>query len=755
MALSDYIPNVFGQAAPSYLGGLLGPEETQNLQNRANVQGLLGAGLALAQGMSRTGPRRSAAENILGALAGGFGAAGGAYEQGVKNYVTQQQIAQTQLAQTQAANKLRSIAEAKAKYPDLAQLADIDSGKFAEEVALRERLKGIGGTQAGQEQTVEGLRAIADKYYAAGPNFRALGDSYTKKAELLQMSKLANLTGNETPDQLFAMSRTAVANGNKDLADRLQLLAEQKQLQPPQAPAVQPTAVQPTAVQPTPAQPRLEPGLGVTSKGDPFNGVPNYAAGERYVDEAMHQKALELQKTLPPTVVQASGKLGQLQSDINNIDAELARVQDPRITPPTEANTRYQTNLKSRREILLKDIDRYSVMEYDFTDLKSLPNKYQAEVKQLEKQAQGGTLDSAGLNSRIQQIYTRIQEDEKGRALTGNSAVFAQMKFGVTDRAKLNGRQLAEILLFEDAPNATQSAELAREALRLRADTGVVAPLPAARGPMIFAPAQGTNQAPVVPVTTQQSGGQNQPPRPANQPIVTPVRTTAAQVAAPTTAQPSVNVPEKQPVVQSPYFKVDSNPLINRREIDLPIKNRQKLLDGQSGFISANQYTLTNIIDARNVAKSLLDNPAYLDALTSRTAQLYAKSPVGITLDQNTYTANEILNNLQGRSFISEIQAMRANSPTGGAVGNVAVAEMTTLSNIGAALKLGMNRAELVKQLQSYVDRSDRALKTIPNQYSKVYGYNGEFDDIFSTEVVKPTATQNKPPKGVTVRKVQ
>jgi polyhydroxyalkanoate synthesis regulator phasin len=35
-------------------------------------------------------------------LSGGFGAAGGAYEQGVKNYVTQQQIAQTQLAQQKA-----------------------------------------------------------------------------------------------------------------------------------------------------------------------------------------------------------------------------------------------------------------------------------------------------------------------------------------------------------------------------------------------------------------------------------------------------------------------------------------------------------------------------------------------------------------------------------------------------------------------------------------------------------------------------
>ena len=151
MAITDYIPNVFGQAAPSYLPGLLGAEETKNLQNRANIQGLLGAGLALAQGMSNVGPRRSAAENILGALAGGFGAAGGAYDQGIKNYVTQQQIAQTQLQQGQAATKLRSIAEAKAKYPDLAPLFDIDSGEAVKQVINRERAKMYGfGGQANQ-----------------------------------------------------------------------------------------------------------------------------------------------------------------------------------------------------------------------------------------------------------------------------------------------------------------------------------------------------------------------------------------------------------------------------------------------------------------------------------------------------------------------------------------------------------------------------------------------------------------------------
>jgi len=145
MALTDYIPNVFGQAAPSYLQGLLGAEETQNLQNRANVQGLLGAGLALAQGMSRTGPRRSAAENILGALAGGFGAAGGAYEQGVKNFATQQQLGLQ-------ARQMAGIQAMKMKYPDLADEFDANpTGAFrlvAEREALAKKPTALSAGQA-------------------------------------------------------------------------------------------------------------------------------------------------------------------------------------------------------------------------------------------------------------------------------------------------------------------------------------------------------------------------------------------------------------------------------------------------------------------------------------------------------------------------------------------------------------------------------------------------------------------------------
>jgi len=85
MALEDYIPQIFGTAPAGY-EGLLGADQTQALQKTANLQGLLGAAGALAQGMSGQGSRRSAFQNILGALSGGIQGSQGAYQQGLQQY---------------------------------------------------------------------------------------------------------------------------------------------------------------------------------------------------------------------------------------------------------------------------------------------------------------------------------------------------------------------------------------------------------------------------------------------------------------------------------------------------------------------------------------------------------------------------------------------------------------------------------------------------------------------------------------------
>ena len=133
MAIEDYIPNIFG-GVPTGYQGLLGEQQASALSKRANLAGLLGFGSALAQGMSPQGYRRSALENILSAASAGFGGAGQAYESGLKNIISQQQLA---LQQRQVAG----INAMKQKYPDLADEFDTNPAGAFRLVAEREQAR--------------------------------------------------------------------------------------------------------------------------------------------------------------------------------------------------------------------------------------------------------------------------------------------------------------------------------------------------------------------------------------------------------------------------------------------------------------------------------------------------------------------------------------------------------------------------------------------------------------------------------------
>jgi hypothetical protein len=77
--------------------------------------------------------------------------------------------------------------------------------------------------------------------------------------------------------------------------------------------------------------------------------------------------------------------------------------------------------------------------------------------------------------------------------------------------------------------------------------------------------------------------------------------------------------------------------------------------------------------------------------------------------------------------------------PTGGAVGNVAIAEMEALSKIQGAMKPGMSETEFKKQLEQYINVSERAMKDLPKEFARTYSYKGEFDDILSGTIVPPS----------------
>lgn len=104
MAIEDFLPPIF-TGTPSMYQGLLTDPQQAALQKRANLGGLLSAGAALAQGMSPQGYRRSALQNVLSALAAGYGGAAQTYESGINQLANVQKLQQSQ-AQMQAINQL-------------------------------------------------------------------------------------------------------------------------------------------------------------------------------------------------------------------------------------------------------------------------------------------------------------------------------------------------------------------------------------------------------------------------------------------------------------------------------------------------------------------------------------------------------------------------------------------------------------------------------------------------------------------------
>jgi hypothetical protein len=118
----------------------------------------------------------------------------------------------------------------------------------------------------------------------------------------------------------------------------------------------------------------------------------------------------------------------------------------------------------------------------------------------------------------------------------------------------------------------------------------------------------------------------------------------------------------------------------------------------------------------------------------------------GVVISQDAKTANALLENILTRTFVGEIQAMRDASPTGGAVGSVTEKEMDALSKIRAALSIGMDKNEFIKQLDNYLSIANRSIKNIPTEYAKTFGYNGEFDEILTTPGVSTAPTSGKTP---------
>lgn len=248
MALEDLTP--FG-TLPSAYQGLLSTEDTAALQKKAQIQGLLGAGLALAKGMSPYGPPRSALQNIIGSVAGGFEGAGGAYESGLKQAMTAQQMRQAQIqAQQQQAKNLvlaKMQSGQQLTQSDYAILNPEEYAKTQYAADLASRARGIqqqqqtsqqapqqGQVAAGAEKQLEPVPVIARPDYAqkideaerAAQFYANLGTKDGADLAAKARDEAEYFRKQQRQDQAISASTTGLNNVHQTLLPRVQSLKE-------------------------------------------------------------------------------------------------------------------------------------------------------------------------------------------------------------------------------------------------------------------------------------------------------------------------------------------------------------------------------------------------------------------------------------------------------------------------------------------------------------------------------------------------
>jgi len=579
-------------------------------------------------------------------------------------------------------------------------------------------LLGFAGALA-QGMSPQGYRrsALQNILSAAGAGYGAAGQTY--EAGINQLANLQKLQQSQAQIEAINQFAKEFANDPAMMAylraspnEAIKYMVETRQFQRARE-AAMPTAA-PVSVA-APAKPPIDV-MGVKPEAlPPFSGAP----------EVYRVPMPDEEPPKPAAPVARNPEIARLETEIQRGLADASAYSSLRRPQDAEATLRNVDRLRERQQQLIAseiDIDQR---------IANAPANYKDQYITLKSIKE--TLKPKDFIDTLQKIDTAVIESGKQFKFDGAAGNFAVYMFKTNDMTKLTPEQNALVLRYQNAPTEADQAKIYIEAQRLKEETGARVPVPVSRESLIGGAVTSTTPS-VVPSSVVTPVA----------PAVTAPTTTRVPVRAATTADAKQVVKE----INKPVVDVGATPLIKQSDSQVPPKAKKELLLKQPSTVALSNYALKNVVDARDAAQKLLENPTYIDSLTGLTAPALVSIP-----GTDAFTANQLMQNLLGRAFVNELSQMRNASPTGGAVGNVAVAEMDSLSKIQSSLVVGMKKDELIKQLKQYINVSNRAIKTIPNEYARTYGYNGEFDELLQGTVVEK---QEAPalPQGVKVKKV-
>lgn len=100
----------------------------------------------------------------------------------------------------------------------------------------------------------------------------------------------------------------------------------------------------------------------------------------------------------------------------------------------------------------------------------------------------------------------------------------------------------------------------------------------------------------------------------------------------------------------------------------------------------------------------------------------------------DAYDLEAALNTIKADAAFSELQKMRDNSVTGGALGQVSEIELQLLSSAAASLDQGQKPETLKANLKKYQEIRRGALKRVADAFEKDYGYRPDFEKPAETK---------------------
>lgn len=139
------------------------------------------------------------------------------------------------------------------------------------------------------------------------------------------------------------------------------------------------------------------------------------------------------------------------------------------------------------------------------------------------------------------------------------------------------------------------------------------------------------------------------------------------------------------------------------------------------------QYGFYNGERTNQALERILDNPEKFEKLFSTFG---GRLPIAINKTTGAFIATEsdaqdianLLNTIKGQQFTKEIQYMRNNNKTGGAVGNVSDREVSMFQNMAANLDYSGSKEELWYQLNLLYKQGKKVTDVYADNFSKYYG---------------------------------